>query len=151
MIGNGNFAAAWSSFSTSEQSDYEKAGALAGARFALDKVVVDTSIKSKISLQSDWDNTGVTPAYEPFRVFWQLRSSSGQVVWEAASGLDFEKFLPGTRSHTDSFTLPSLTPGTYSLALSMRDPTGVRTKPWVLALQGRGSDGAYVLGSVQVP
>ncbi|HZK65776.1 MAG TPA: PKD domain-containing protein, partial [Puia sp.] len=47
---------------------------------------------------------------------------------------------------SDNFTLSSVSPGTYSMYLIVRDPTNYK-KPLPLAVNGRNSDGGYLLRS----
>ena len=79
---------------------------------------------------------------------YELRNSSGGVVWTGNSAFSPKLFLPqgSATGASDNFTLSSVSPGTYSMYLIVRDPTNYK-KPLPLAVNGRNSDGSYLLRS----
>jgi hypothetical protein len=160
MVGNGNFGR-WDRYSRPEQSQFMEANKASGYRFVLQSVELPASIRpgAAFDIRSAWSNLGVTPAYNAWDVTFDLRQlSTGESVWEDTSQIDLQTLLPtspersGQNSQvtSDTFTLPaSVPPGEYELGLTVRDPGGYYA-PLALAIEGRGTDGRYGLGSVAV-
>jgi hypothetical protein len=155
LVGNGN-AISYSRLSSAGRSAYLELGKTVGYRFELKRLTLPGALSpgDSFSVESEWQNVGIAPAYEPWSVVFQLRDAhSGTPVWEGNSGLSLRAFQPSGGSPTvqrDSFSLPAdLPPGSYHLAVIVRDPRGQRA-PLALAISGGGSDGAYLLGSLAV-
>jgi hypothetical protein len=93
----------------------------------------------------------LTPCYDRYYTILSLRSSGGTTIWSDTSSFQPYLFLPGTSNITDNFVLPSNAPaGSYNLFIRLIDPKGYR-EALPLAIQGRTSDGSYLLASnVQV-
>jgi hypothetical protein len=134
-------------------------GKLAGYRFQLDQATGDQLIytDAPFTLTSTWENTGVTPAYEPWVVVYQLRRTCGQsqsVSWQGASALDLRRLLPTngqTQTVTDTFKLKRpLPPGDYQLTIVIEDPKMFYHTPLTLASSGQQSDGSYAVATVKV-
>lgn len=153
-LGNGNFGS-WSSWSSTDQGYFLQAEALMGYRFVLSNVNIAQTLSpgGAFTVQSSWKNVGNAPAYEPFTVTYQLRSGSA-VVWQGASSLDLEGFLPtGSTATTisDNFTLPSsLATGSYSFVVFVPSLDGTRDPIKLAITNAQNSDGSYTLGTVNV-
>jgi hypothetical protein len=98
-----------------------------------------------------WQNIGTTPPYFDWVTSIELQNrSTNAVIWSATSSQRMKLFQPNTSSYTsvaDSFTLPSISTGTYRLVVKIKDPYNYR-KPMVLALSGSNSqrsDGSYTI------
>jgi hypothetical protein len=94
-----------------------------------------------------WQNNGVAPVYENWKVMYELRNATGVVIWSGNSVIDPMSVLPDNKVKflTDHFVLPSSTPkGSYGLYLVIRDPQGFR-QPLPLAISGRNTDGSYLI------
>ena len=149
-IGNGNMAT-WSSFSRAEQRQSELNNARSGYRFVLEHLAMPSRLlaEAEFAVVSNWSNVGATPAYNPWNVTIQLRSMNGSVVWSGTSKLDVERFLPGKKTVTDTFTLGQVPPGRYRVVLVVLDPSGY-FPPLRLAIGSREFDGSYEIGSIRV-
>ena len=156
LVSNGNFAAAWSAFPPEQQADAIAVGKTAGYRLVLERTQLPQTLAParSFTIESTWSNLGVAPVYEAWQVMFQLRAGSNP-VWQGESGLDLTQLQPAgsgipPRVQTDSFSLPASVPaGTYDLVVTVNDPIRIR-RPLALAIQGRRSDGSYVLGGVSV-
>ena len=123
----------------------------AGYRLVLTAGNMTTNLNpgARFNITIGWQNTGVTPLYENWKVFYELRNAAGVVIWSDASVFDPASILPHDKlnSATDHFLLPSsVTKGNYSLYLIVRDPQGYR-QPLPLAISGRNADGSYLIRS----
>jgi hypothetical protein len=123
----------------------------AGYRLVLTAGNMTTNLNpgARFNITIGWQNTGVTPLYENWKVFYELRNAAGVVIWSDASVFDPASILPHDKlnSATDHFLLPSsVTKGNYSLYLIVRDPKGYR-QPLPLAISGRNADGSYLIRS----
>lgn len=150
MIG-GNFGN-YSSHSAQEQQDFDMLRKLSGYRYVLDSVTVPSVIPRgvAVSFKAAWTNAGVAPVHHGWTVVYQLANASGAVAWETPSSLDLRTALPGASSVTDTLTVPaSVTPGTYTLRVIVRDADGYYS-PVALAITGRLGDGSYPLGTLVV-
>lgn len=119
-IGNGNY-----NNNSTTQANYLAAVAIAGH-----KVTIDSGYFQGGKIVVHWRNSGLTPVYEDFETYFELRSTSGAVIrnWKSASSIKLK--LPGTWTTTDTFSnLPS---GTYELHVIVKNnfrsyPLGITT------------------------
>ncbi len=160
LIGDGaHNINSFSSYSASDQYLMLQNYKTSGYRFVLDSLTIPSQIGAGggFTVITKWSNVNVTPAYNPWNIMLQLRSGSGAVVWQGKSQLDLQTLLPtntsGTdtpRTATDAFHLPKAVPnGSYKVAIQIVDPDHYYA-PLNLAIQGRQTDGSYILGTVHV-
>jgi hypothetical protein len=151
-IANGSIGN-WSSYTADQQAQILTMGKHAGYRFVLNALTypAEGTNNALLTISSQWSNVGISPAYEPFAVTFELRpQGQATVLWSGLSGLDLQSFLPTTESQTinDQFYLPGrIPPGQYTLSLVVRDPTGYRA-PLSLAITGGDANGRYLLGEL---
>jgi hypothetical protein len=148
-FGNGNYGTA--SKSNAQMTAAIRAASLAcGYRLVLTGGSMTTNLSSgsAFNITLNWQNIGVAPVYENWNVVYELRDASGKVVWTGTSAFTPKAFLPqgSPTAASDNFTLGSVSPGTYSMYLIVRDPVNYK-KPLPLAITGRNSDGSYLLRS----
>jgi hypothetical protein len=159
LVGNGN-AYKWSQLSDEGRAAFVEMAKYAGYRLVLDHVKTQERLLlgQAFSLETRWRNLGVAPLYEPWEAVFQLRDTTGSIAWEGVSRADLRELLPadaeaqssGILTLSDTFQLPStLSPGSYSLRLILRDPSGYR-EPLQLAVRGQIADGSYALGAITV-
>ncbi|GAB4215347.1 MAG: DUF4832 domain-containing protein [Roseiflexaceae bacterium] len=152
-IGNGPIN--WTSYNADQQSQMVTLGKLTGYRFALTSLTYPAAApsNSQITLSAQWRNNGVTPAYEPFDVTFELQpKGQSMIAWRAVSQLDLQQLLPSTtpQAVVDQAYLPTgLAPGVYTLSVVVRDSTGYRP-PLALAIQGGSASGRYTLGDITI-
>lgn len=152
-VANGNIR--WDSYSADQQSQILQIGKDSGYRFVLLSLTypADVTTGTVFEIASQWSNVGVTPAYEPYLVRFELRrQGQASAVWAGASQLDLERLLPTTQPQTvtDRLIIPGIVAaGQYSLSLVVRDRLGYRA-PLALAITGADSDGSYPLGALTV-
>jgi hypothetical protein len=148
-FGNGNLD---KSLNNPDALDYIRMSSkLAGYRLLLTAGNMTSNLNpgARFNITMGWQNTGVTPLYENWKVFYELKNTAGVVVWSDTSVFDPASILPYDKlsSATDHFVLPSSVPkGNYSLYLIVRDPQGYR-QPLPLAISGRTADGSYLIRS----
>ena len=148
-IGNGNYGAQPSSSTVKE--NIRRAFKRTGYRIELTGGSA-TASTSNLTVNLNWRNIGVAPTYEDWKVTYELRSGSN-VVWSGTSSFKPKLFLPSptATTATDVFNRSGIPQGTYSLYVIVKDSTGYR-QPLPLAIQGRGSDGGYLLtNSINIP
>ena len=148
-VGNGNWGAQPSSSSVKE--NIRRGFKRTGYRIELTGGSA-TATTSNLTVNLNWRNVGVAPTYEDWKVTYELRNGSN-VVWSGTSSFKPKLFLPSTTATTatDVFNRSGIPQGTYSLYVIIKDSTGYR-QPLPLAIQGRGSDGAYLLtNSLTIP
>ena len=134
------------------------AGKRAGYRYSVEQVSVtfDQSAQ-ELHVTTLWNNAGVAPIYEAWRVQFELRDANNpeQVVWSEQSEVDLRTILPTSPGEAfrvdDVFQLTSpIPPGVYHIRI--RIPAINRyVQPLQLAMQGQQSDGSYLLGTLTVP
>ncbi len=160
LIGDGGHNInSFSSYSASDQNLMMRNYKTSGYRFVLDSLTIPSQIGAGggFTVIAKWSNVNVTPAYNPWNVMLQLRSGSGAVVWQGQSQLDLQTLLPTNtsgrdtpRTVTDTLHLPTTVPnGSYTVAIQIVDPDHYYA-PLNLAIQGRQTDGSYILGTVRV-
>jgi Concanavalin A-like lectin/glucanases superfamily/Domain of unknown function (DUF4832) len=158
MLSSGNYAktsdGGLSGYSPAEQDGFITANKIAGYRFVLDSLTLPVTLPQGGTFTAgwQWENVNVAPLYLPFNVMVQLRDANQNVIWQAQSGFDPRGLLPTDWSPvawTDNFTLGDVPPGDYLLTVQITDPSQI-SPPLQLAIEGRQSDGSYLLGSVSV-
>lgn len=102
-IGNGNYAN-----NSINQQNYLAAASIAGHR-----VTIESGYFQGGTVVVNWKNTGLTPVYEDYDTYFELRDASGSVVRRLKSGSSIKLKLPGTWTTTDTFS--GLPAGSYDL------------------------------------
>jgi hypothetical protein len=126
-----------------------------GYRFVLHALTYPAEVTNNalLTISSQWSNVGITPAYEPFAVMFELRpKGQADVRWSSISRLDLERLLPTTQplEISDELYLPDrVPPGQYTLSLVVRDLAGYRA-PLSLAITGADASGRYLLGELTI-
>jgi hypothetical protein len=121
-----------------------------GYRFVLRKFTFPSVVepRSKLEFTSWWENKGVAPCYQHYRLALRLTSPSRSVV--LLTDADITNWVPGDHLFDGAISAPAdLYPGAYELALALLDP--LTSEPKVrLAIAGRAHDGWYPMGKIQV-
>jgi Domain of unknown function (DUF4082)/K319L-like, PKD domain/Domain of unknown function (DUF4832) len=130
-------------------SHMRAASAEQGYRLVLTGGTMTTNILSgnAFNITMNWQNTGLAPVYENWKVVYELRNGGGTVVWSGISRFTPKLLLPSTSATTvsDNFSMNnSVTPATYTMYIIIRDPAGYKA-PLPLAITGRQSDGSYAI------
>jgi Domain of unknown function (DUF4832) len=144
----------------------------AGYRYAITSVTVPVSATpgSVVPITVRWTNFGTAPSYDNWQVVYELRNSGNTVVKTVQSALGLRDIAaeqnytdtaqdPTSATKDDSFSLPisGVPAGSYKLTAKVvwndHKPSGTNTvnyPPMALAQAGRGSDGGYLIGSIQL-
>lgn len=132
------------------KSQFEEFERKMGYRFALRRAEWTDNVPAgqAIGLKTWWVNEGVAPIYQPFVLAFRLSSPESSVILR--THVDLRRWLPGDAIFEDPlFVPPNLKAGDYELSVAILDP--VTLDPGIrLAIKGRGNDGWYVLGKIQV-
>lgn len=151
-FGNGNYQGVQNK--ACAKTNILAAAKASGYRYIINGGKFTSSVASdrKLTVTLNWWNKGIAPTYEDWDTMIELRNSTGALAWSGKSQHVMRLFLPeaNQRPVTDTFVLPQLAPGNYSLFVSVKDPNRYR-KPLTLAIDGRQSDGAYYVGVVKLP
>ncbi|MGE0300950.1 DUF4832 domain-containing protein [Pseudonocardia sp.] len=152
-LSSANFPGDYEDLSPGQQQTFQLVNKTTGYRFVLDALTVPQTVDpgSSMTVTADWSNVGVTPAYLPWDVMIELRDPAGRTAWSGRSTADLATMPPTAApvSVTDTFELPDLAPGSYSVAVRVVSPAGYLA-PMQLAVAGRAGDGSYPLGTLQV-
>lgn len=154
-LSSANFPGTTADMSATERKNFELANKTSGYRFVLDGMTFGPVVAgAPLAVVSRWSNVGVGPAYLPWRTQVELRDPrTGAVAVAWPSRVDLSRLLPTGKVPKvvqDSFQVPAtLAPGTYDVHVRVVSPRGY-PGPLHLAIEGRGADGSYRLGSVQV-
>ena len=121
-----------------------------GYRLVLRKFTYPAVVQpqGKLAWTSWWENKGVAPCYRNFPLALRLKDNQRTAV--LLTDADITGWLPGDNLFDGSVTVPAELPaGHYELEIALLDP---RTKqPKVrLAIAGRGEEGWYNLGKIEV-
>jgi hypothetical protein len=146
--------------SEGERSDFNETRQRAGYRLRLESMTRPSTVSlgSWMTIASVWENDGSAPTYSDWDVLLQFRDpENGTTAWQGRSTLELRSLLPTTDPGVnapvtviESYPIGRrLAPGSYDVVLTIRDPSGY-SKPLELAMQGRGDDGSYHLGSIVV-
>jgi hypothetical protein len=150
-IANGNFGVDWANLTSSAQSAYMASATSAGYRYVMQSVRYTNIAKagSNVAVTSVWSNRGSAPTYYLWRPTIRILDGiTRKVLISTQSTVDFRKLRNNTPvTVLDSVSLGSLPLGTYLIDFVV---THEYHWPMYLAIQGRGADGAYPIGSLQV-
>jgi hypothetical protein len=151
-----------------------KTNKYAGYRYAITAVSAasGTAIGTPLAVQTTWVNYGVAPAYDKWKVVYELRNDSNVVVGSLVdSSLNFLTVgaadqnysnltaTPTSKTFTDSFSIPTTgrTAGTYNLWVRVvwdeHKSGGLNTvnfPPMNLAQEDRDGSGAYPVLSFDI-
>jgi hypothetical protein len=97
-----------------------------------------------------WENVGVAPPYLDFVLGLRLSGADRSKAHVFAGKTSVKGWLPGKVEASEPLSVPAgLSPGSYDLSVAILDPA---TKQPVLrlAVEGRGEDGWYRAGRIDV-
>ena len=121
-----------------------------GYRFVLRRFSYPDEVKinNKLSFRSWWENKGVAPCYKDFTLALRLKSADHMLVLPTDANI--REWLPGDIVYDHSVFIPvDLPAGSYEVQVAVVDR--LRYEPRVkLAIEGRGDDGWYPLGTIDV-
>ena len=121
-----------------------------GYRFMLRKLEYPAAVRAghMAPVSMWWFNAGVAPVYRDYILALQLKSGEQDAVIE--TGAKLRQWLPGDAVVEESLYVPrDLKPGRYEVRVGILDP-GTRAPAVKLAIEGRGQDGWYRVGEVEV-
>lgn len=145
-FGNGNWG---TDMSVGTEADLARAAfKKSGYRYRLNSG--GYSIGATFDINLEWENIGIAPTYEEWTPTYELRTGP-TVEWTDVSDIVLKLAALGVDNHTDSFAIGGVPSGTFDLYLIIKDPRNNYRAPFPLAIEGRESDGAYLLGSVTIP
>lgn len=145
-FGNGN----WGSFPNAVTQDRIRAAwKRSGYRIKITNGEAPTIITRGVQFQIkiNWQNIGVTPAYNDWQVVYELQTGGGTVVWTGVSSKVLKLFRPdqGVVETTDNFIVTlSTSAGAYKLVVRVKDPLEFRPD-MKLAINGVNGDGSYTI------
>ncbi len=124
-----------------------------GYRFVLRQMThaADASPSQKLSLQSRWENVGVTPIYRDWSPAYRMRSAADKIVAQWFSAAQLRRWLPIVQQEVeDVVILPDDVPeGSYVLDVAILDQGG--RAPFVdLAIEGKRQDRWYPISTVMI-
>lgn len=123
-----------------------------GYRFVINQVQLPSKAAAGKSADITFTitNKGIAPFYYEWPIELSLVDSKGNIVFKTTVKEDIKTWLPGTKSFSSSFVIPStLKSGSYKLAMAIIDPsTG---NPSVdFANEGRLTNGSYSVGTITI-
>ncbi|MCE3260953.1 MAG: hypothetical protein K0R43_32 [Pseudoduganella sp.] len=157
LIGNGNFqtslpdAQRWPSLTAAEQNDLLMLGRETGYRYAVSSSTVSLTAAGQLTLTAMLRNDGNAPAYEAWKVNAELVNGAGAVVWSGPTSVNL-KSLPGggtSAAWQNSWALPALPAGDYSLRLVARDTSAAPRAPLKWAITERAADGTLAVATLR--
>ena len=131
----------------------EKLARLAGYRFVLREIDHEKFVQrgSCLGIKMKWANMGVGKLYHPFKLRISLCNAAGLTVFTTTVGnADPQEWLPGERNVMASLPIPTdLSPGEYTLAVAITDPTNLRP-PINVAIDAPQNGGWYKVSHVTI-
>jgi hypothetical protein len=121
-----------------------------GYRFALRRFTYPDEIRQngKLSFTSWWENQGVAPCYKDYTLAIRMRNGNREAV--LPTGANVSNWMPGDIVFDNEVFVPWDFPlGTCDVQIAIVDK--FRNEPRVnLAIEGKGSDGWYQLGEINI-
>jgi hypothetical protein len=121
-----------------------------GYRFVLRRFTYPDAVQQngRIPFTTWWENKGVAPCYKDFTLAIRLRNGSREEVF--VTDANIKEWLPGDIVYDNSIFVPAdFPPGDCDVQVAIVDK--MKHEPRVnLANEGRGSDGWYQLGKINI-
>ena len=136
----------WQITDPKERAAVDKVCTYAGARLVPESAEVSYE-DGKLEVSVKGDNKGVARIYLPYRMKYELRDSSGKVVFDALSSQDPRKILPGKFEFSDAMRVSLKTGETYSLALRIFHTKKI-FRDFRFAVKNLAPDGSLDLGKI---
>ena len=157
LFSNGNFetsrpdAERWSALSASEQNDLLMMARESGYRYTVASSTVNLTSGGALTLTFMLRNDGTAPAYETWQVKAELVNSSGTVAWMGQTSANLKSLLGGgaSTSYQDSWTLPALPAGDYTLRLAARDTSASPRAALKWTINERAADGTLTVATLR--
>jgi hypothetical protein len=125
-----------------------------GYRFILGNITYPNTVAAgnKVSITMTCENTGVAPFYYPWPLELSLADANGSIVTRTITSEDIRTWLPGTKTISLSFTIPTnIVKGQYTICAAILDPDDAARKPAVdFAMSGKRFDGRYSIGRITI-
>ncbi len=121
-----------------------------GYRFVLRRFSYPDEVKinGKLPFKSWWENNGVAPCYKDFTLAIRLKSGDQMAVLPTDANI--REWMPGDNVCDGSLFVPGDLPsGTYQVQVAIVDRWNFESRV-KLAIEGRGEDGWYQLGQIQI-
>ncbi len=121
-----------------------------GYRFVLRSFIYpdEAKINGKLMFKSWWENNGVAPCYKDFTL--AIRLKSGDQLAVLPTDANIKQWMPGDIVYDNSVFIPGDLPaGTYDVQVAVVDRWSYEPRV-KLAIQGRGEDGWYQLGAINI-
>jgi len=134
-VGNGNYTA-----DATSQNYFRSAENAAGYKLAFISGSLTTRTNGDFDISLTIENFGNTPCYEKYDLVYELRNSTGAVVWTGTSTWRPLLKLPGTHTVNDHYVVSQSANG---LTLFATIKNSYRTMP--LFNNGQNGDGSIVL------
>ena len=157
LVSNGNFqthlpdAQRWPGLTPAEQNDLLMLGRESGYRYAVASSTVTLTSNGALTLTTQLRNDGNAPAYEAWTVKVELVNSAGAVAWSAPTAANLKSLLGGgaSASWQNSWTLPALPVGDYTLRLVARDGSAAPRAPMKWTITERAADGTLSVATLR--
>lgn len=157
LVSNGNFqthlpdAQRWPGLTPAEQNDLLMLGRESGYRYAVASSTVNLTSDGALTLTTQLRNDGSAPAYEAWTVKAELVNGAGAVVWSAPTAANLKSLIGGGTSAAwqNSWTLPALPAGDYTLRLVARDNSASPRAPLKWTITERDADGTLSVATLR--
>jgi len=146
MLSSDNFTS--NPATSAEITAFRSANVNAGYRLRVANATVTTGTPNALNVDLQWVNDNVAPTYLAWKAVLVLRGTS---TIELPLVVDLRKVMPDSPlEDIETLQSASVPAGTYDLLLRVDDAQSI-SPPMNLAMQGRDTNGNYLLGSLQVP
>ena len=123
-----------------------------GYHFRLRKVEYKKSAEAgtDLSLNMEWENSGVAPFYFDWPLEVSLADRNGKIIYKKLASADIRDWLPGRHSVKESIPIPNdLKKEVYKINVSILDPELM--KPAIhMEMKGERDDLRYTIGEIEI-
>lgn len=105
---------------------------------------------SKLSLEMEWENSGVAPFYFEWPLELSLANKEGRIIYKETASVDIREWLPGRYSIEEFISIPhDLKKGVYQVNVAILDPELM--EPAIhLEMEGKRGDLRYTIGEFTI-
>jgi hypothetical protein len=130
----------------------EKLARLAGARFVINEISHNESVRagSSLGIEMKWINTGAGKVYKPYVLRFFFLDPENKVVFITDSNAEPVSWLPGEFQIKESFQIPVyVRKGLYKLAVALVNKNSNQPS-FRLAIEVPEINRMYILSSIKV-
>jgi hypothetical protein len=130
----------------------ERLSRLAGARFVLNEITHEESVRSgsALTLNMNWSNKGAGKVYKPYLLRFYFLDYNNRIAFTIDTDAEPVSWLPGDFNLKESIQIPvSVSKGSYRLAIALVSEK-INQPSFRLAINVPETNGLYIISNIKI-